>query len=185
MSDHNKNEMNTRDHPGEEECLRILADYGTPAHVIGHCREVARVACALGEALNGIGYDLDIDLVRAAGMLHDMARTEEEHWNVAADWCLANGLPGEAEIIRQHMFYPEFSPLAELNETDLVCLGDRLVKDDRYVGLDERMEYIIQKAIRAHAEDHIPVILANKRKTALLLAEMEEKLGRAIDEILQ
>ena len=31
-------------HPTREECERLLDQYGTPEHVKGHCREVARTA---------------------------------------------------------------------------------------------------------------------------------------------
>ena len=39
-----------------------------------------------------------------------------------------------------------FSDFDKLDETDLVCLGDRLVKEDQYVGLNDRIDYIIHKA---------------------------------------
>ena len=40
----------TMKHPDKNECLQVLAEYGTPAHVVGHCKSVAAVACKLGEA---------------------------------------------------------------------------------------------------------------------------------------
>ena len=42
-------------HPSRNECLEMLKEYGTPPHVVGHCKSVAAVACRLGEALNAAG----------------------------------------------------------------------------------------------------------------------------------
>ena len=55
-------------HPTREECERLLDQYGTPEHVKGHCREVARTALTISKALNEKGAHLDLDLVLAAGL---------------------------------------------------------------------------------------------------------------------
>ena len=40
-----------------------------------------------------------------------------------------------------------------ITETDLLCFADRVVREDRFVGLKLRMEYIIDKSIRlSHPE---------------------------------
>ena len=111
----------------EKEVERLYEEYQTPEHVIAHCREVTRVACGIAEHLNLHGYHLDVDLVRGAGLAHDVARTSDEHWNVGADILQELGYESEAEIVRNHMFY-NFDCIDCLCETDMVCLGDRLVK---------------------------------------------------------
>lgn len=42
-------------HPDRQECLGYLTEYGTPEHVVGHCKSVAAVAYMLGKALNEAG----------------------------------------------------------------------------------------------------------------------------------
>ena len=69
-------------HPTTEECLKLLEEYGTPDRVKGHCRAVADTACRIGRALNRHGHHFDLELVNAAGLLHDIARVEERHWDV-------------------------------------------------------------------------------------------------------
>lgn len=169
--------------PDEAECLQVLADYGTPPHVVGHCKAVAGVACRLAEALNGCGAHLDVELVRAAGLLHDMARVHEEHWNAGADYCEARGWMREAEIIRKHMFYDSFHDAEHLDETDLICLADRLVLEDRYAGIDRRMAYIIEKARKNGHEEYIPHIERRREETQALLREIEERIGLPLDEL--
>ncbi len=209
-------------HPSKAECLQILKDYGTPPHVVGHCKSVAAVACKLGEALNQKGGTMaapvsditllkctrpddivrtyyaqkegeneafpprlfDLDLVLAAGLLHDMARVEENHWDVAADYCAAHGFYEEEKVVRPHMMYEFVNDADHLTEIDLVSLGDRLTLEDRYAGIDDRMDYIIKKAERNGHPEAKDRILAKKEQTKVLLADIERRIG-SIDELME
>ena len=170
-------------HPDRRECLKILNEYGTPDHVIGHCCAVADVAVRTGSALNENGYHLDTELIMSAAMLHDMARKYDRHWEVAAEWCRTHGLQQEADIIKVHMFYPAFSAIDKVNETDIVCLGDRVVKFDKYVGLDERIDYIINKIPRK--EKDIKIIMEKKAEAARFIEDIERITGRSFDSIAE
>ena len=171
-------------HPTREECEELLEKYGTPEHVRNHCREVARTAFVIASALNEKGYDLDLELILAAGLLHDIARVENRHWDVGADIMEKLGYEEESCIIRVHMRYSPFSPVAEVTETDMVCLGDRLVMEDRYVGLDARIEYIINKARRNGHPEAEKIILEKKKETRRFMDEIEKKTGIAIDRLM-
>ena len=172
--------------PSAEECLRMLEEYKTPDNVIGHCRAVSAVACAIGRAVNEkkpADSKLDLDLIRAAGLLHDIARVEDKHWDVAADYCLEKGMDREAEIIRVHMNYDPFNKPEDFNETDVVCLADRLVIEDRYAGLEARMDYVIAKAIRQGHEEYVPHIERRKKEVGILVEDLEEYLGKTMESI--
>ena len=188
-------------HPDREQCMQMLADYGTPAHVIGHCKAVAAVGYILAKALNercremdglqGTGqplqlhFDLDLDLILAAGLLHDMARVEDMHWEAAARFCEVRGMQQEADIIRVHMTYDPFNDLAHLNETDVICLADRTVLEDRYAGLERRIDYIIEKARRNGHPEHEPHILRKKAETRVLIDAIEAFLGCSMDALME
>lgn len=177
-----------KNYPDEEECMKMLAEYGTPRHVIGHCRAVTDVAVSVGKKLNEHGFDLDIDLVRAAGLTHDIARTEDRHWEVAADYLRSRGYDAVADIVAVHMFYPGFSPASKTNETDLVCLGDRTVKEDKYVGVEERMAYIMNKAERNAGADKDKVLAKIRQKKADLqkyVADLEVIMGISLDDLMK
>ena len=170
-------------HPDRAECMKMLREYGTPPHVAGHCKAVAAAAYRLGHALNSKGGALDLELILAAGLLHDIARVEDNHWDVAADLCEAKGFYEEAAVIRVHMSYDPFNDADHLNETDLVCLADRTVLEDRYAGIDLRMEYIVEKARRGGREEHIPFILKKKEQTKALIHDIEEKIGMTLEDL--
>ncbi len=166
----------------EEMCSRLYQQYGTPEHVIRHCRAVSMVAVRIGEQLNAHGLSLDIPLIKGAGLIHDVARLSENHGAVAADILTELGYFDEAAIVRVHMTY-DFHDFAHLDETDLVCLADRLVKEDRYVGLDERIDYILHKAPKKPAVQ--TRILQKKDETKRFMGEIENTMGQTIDSLFQ
>ncbi|MEE3362337.1 MAG: HD domain-containing protein [Anaerovoracaceae bacterium] len=166
-----------------QQCMDLLRDYGTPPHVVAHCRAVADVAVRLGRALNEHGYSIDIPLTENAALLHDIARVEDEHWNVGADYLESLGLHDQAAIVRQHMFYDHYSPVEELNAMDLVCIGDRTVKEHTYVGVDERFEYIMNKPRNLPPEARKRVA-AKKEELKRLLEEIKGVTGCSLDELM-
>lgn len=133
---------------------------------------------------NGAARPFDIALTQAAGLLHDMARVEENHWDAAADFCLREGLVEEAKIIRVHMMYEFTTDAMHLTEADLVCIGDRIVLEDYYAGIDKRMDYIIAKAERQGNYDARPIILKKKEETKVLLRQIEDRIGMTLDDLM-
>lgn len=169
-------------HPTKEECLKMLDEYNTPAHVVRHCVAVADTALKIAEALNDKGFDFNITLITSAALLHDIARVEEKHWISGADFALRNGYLQEAKIIRRHMTHSLDPDAAKLKELDLVCLGDRLVLEDRYVGIDKRMDYVIEKA---RGDKKIEkMIIARKEENKRLIRNIEDIIGVSIDELI-
>lgn len=162
------------------ECEKLYKKYNTPTHVIGHCKAVTLVAMTIGKELNEKGYNLDIELIQGAGLAHDVARTQEKHWDIGAKILADLGYKDEAAIVKVHMFY-EFNDFNHLNETDMVCLGDRLVKEDKYVGLDERIQYIINKA--GNIPERTSLILDKKAETEKLITHIEKVIGKKIDSL--
>ena len=100
---------------------------------------------------------------------------------MGADALLSLGYADEANIIRNHMFY-EFDDVDKLDETDLVCLGDRLVKEACYVGVDERFQYIMNKA--PHRPDIQAKLIEKREKMRNLLSQIEDIIGISIDELV-
>ena len=164
----------------EEECEELFQKYKTPAHVIGHCRAVSNTAVTIGRKLNEHGFALDLDLIKGAGLVHDVARVSEEHWEVGAKILEDLGYRDEADIVRVHMRY-DFHDFDRLDETDLVCLGDRLVKEDQYVGLSDRIDYIIHKA--GDRPEVTSRILEKKAETQHFMNKIEECIGQTIDSL--
>src|SRR3989344_790033 len=58
----------------EKQIKEIYKEFATPLHVARHCRAVADFAVELGKGLIAAGEKIDLDLVRAAALLHDFVR---------------------------------------------------------------------------------------------------------------
>lgn len=113
----------------EEVCMALLCAAGTPRPVIDHCRAVAEEALRLSE-----GRTLDRELLFAAAMLHDIARTEPDHAVLGASWVRALGYPEVADVIAQHHDLQSDSP----DEASVLFLADKYLQGTRRVTLDER-----------------------------------------------
>lgn len=119
-------------YPSDEEIGQILAQAGTPEHVRAHCNAVAARAAQLARQL---GQDIDLEALRAACLLHDMARASHpDHAAAAAGQLRERGYPGVAEIVAQHH---DLKP-APSNEAQLLYLADKLLQGVREVTLHER-----------------------------------------------
>ena len=147
--------------PDEQACLALLQTYGTPAHVIAHCKAVAAAADRMGHALVERGYALNLRLIRAAALLHDIARTEPDHPTAGARYVeRAGGCPALGEIIRVHMDLPE-EMTDRITEAMVVYLADKLVEEDREVTLEQRFLPRIHRA-----EEPVRTIIEEKYRRA-------------------
>ncbi|MEL7654493.1 MAG: HD domain-containing protein [Bacillota bacterium] len=169
-------------HPSREECFALLKEYHTPPHVIRHCVKVTETALKIGSALNEKGLKLDLDLIQGAGLIHDIARVEDKHWEIGAEIASNQGYDQEAEIIKVHMFY-NCNPDDEIiDETDVICLSDRMVKEDEYVGLENRMQYILEKF--KGNQEAIERIGERIKDNRAMIRRIEKILGRTIDSLM-
>ena len=160
----------------------LLAEFGTPENVIKHGEAVARVAVKVGERLNEKGLDIDINMAHVCGLLHDMARVYPEHQTVAKDWLMERGYEEEAEIIGEHMHYPEFNDVMETTPLDLICLGDRVCIENAYVGPEKRFAYIFDKHSLNPARK--PILDAKKHELITYIDHLGEVMGISLDDLM-
>ncbi len=122
--------------PSEEECLEILSQYGTPKHVIAHCLAVKNRAVELWEKLRHKGITLNLKLIKAAALLHDIAKTEKDHAQVGANVIKSMGYKAVADIVEVHMHLKDFD--GTIDEKALVYIADKLVIGDKKCTLEDR-----------------------------------------------
>ena len=122
--------------PTPAECEAILATRPTSEALHRHGRAVTAVARTLANKLAVRGVALDLNLILAASLLHDIAKGDPGHAEVGAARVEALGYPAVAAVIRQHMAL-SFDG-ASINEAAVVFLADKLVKDNRRVSLEQR-----------------------------------------------
>ncbi len=164
----------------DEVIEKLYIEHETPPWVINHCREVSRVATIIAEALNKRGYSLDVKLIRVSGLAHDVLRVVDDHDIEMGKLLDKMGYSEEADLVRRHMRY-FFNPIEKLNETDIMCLADRLVKEDKYVGIIDRVDYLIHKP--GETKERTERLLGARNETKEYIAKLEEILGKPIDSL--
>lgn len=168
--------------PSRETCLDLLESYGTPPHVIRHCIAVSNTAVRMGEALAEKGVVLDLPLLEASSLLHDIARVEENHGVKGAMIAERYGYHQVAKLIKCHMFYATDPNKEKITEQDLLCLADRMVREDEYVGLDDRMQNVLDKLIAAGVNTER--FCHRLEENRLIKDRIEKIIGTSIDELM-
>jgi molybdenum cofactor cytidylyltransferase len=166
-----------------EEALFLLAAAGTPANIVRHCKAVAAVGEALAQALKPHLPELNVALVRAGCLLHDIARILPHHALLAQEVLTNLGLPRLGAVVGEHMVIdPERPMAAGVTEAELVYLADKLVADGQLVGLDERQARAFRKLRPGReAADRIRARIADARAIS---GKAGAFLGRPVEEAL-
>lgn len=166
-----------RDVLSPAECAALLNDrLKVQPAVAAHGRTVAEMALRMGRALNAAGLELDIGLIHAAALVHDMARGAPEHARRGAQLLRALDMPQMADIVATHM---DLTVVEEdpIREAEVVFLADKLIAGDRFVGIEARYG----SRLAAHGADDavraaIRARLASARHSA---ARFERAAGRS------
>ena len=129
--------------PDRCECLRLMGRYGMLENIVDHSFAVTKVALFLSEALNRKGQRIDLGVVEAAALLHDLAKTEclktkKDH--ARQGWQLLKELGYErvAEVVAQHIEVSTRGTSPSVSEEEVVNYADKRVQHDRIVSLTER-----------------------------------------------
>ena len=132
--------------PTREECLELLCNYKVPEHIQNHCKTVNKVAVFLAKKLKEKGVDINVELVDAASLLHDVGRTGEKeqypnprHLEEGYNR-LKDKYPEVADTIRVHGLL--LLDKAETWEQKLVNYADKRAWEHEIVSLQKRISSI-------------------------------------------
>jgi len=112
-------------------------------NIISHSLAVTRVALFLSVELNKRGQRINVRLVEAASLLHDLTKTEclktrEDHAMTGSQLLKRIGYERVGEIVARHIWLgKEVDPLCVCEE-EIVNYADKRVMHDRIVSLEER-----------------------------------------------
>ncbi|MBF0530275.1 MAG: HDIG domain-containing protein [Deltaproteobacteria bacterium] len=132
------------------ECLNLLEYIQVPTHVIRHSWTVCGVALYLARRFCELGLELNLELIRAAALLHDI--TKQFSFNRPLDHALTGakllkkiGYPQIGSIVRQHVRISVARPPGRISEVEIVNYADKRVLEDQITTLDKRLEYILKR----------------------------------------
>ena len=167
----------TEDLPSEHRCLELLREGGVAPERIAHSEAVAAVGTALTTALKEREQCLCVPLVVSAALLHDVARAEPRHGDAGAELLERLGYSRVARIVRRHMRLGDALG-DDLDETQVVYLADKLVQEDRIVGVEER--FAVRFARYAGDPAALEGVRARLAEARLIQARVEAVLGRPL-----
>lgn len=109
-----------------------------------HCKLVAKVAVFFATAMRAKNLQIDIDLLRAAALLHDIDKGTpqlpgERHPDAAVRLLKNEGMPEVASVVKTHSLHTilDAGSAPKTREEKLLYLADKMVKHD-VIGIDER-----------------------------------------------
>jgi putative nucleotidyltransferase with HDIG domain len=139
-----------------------MGEYGMLENIVAHSLEVARVALFLSMELNKKGQKIDLSLVEAASLLHDLTKTEclqtkEDHARKGAQLLKGMGYGRIGDVVAQHIWLSMEGDPSAVSEEEIVNYADKRVMHDRIVSLEERFNdlkerYGKNQAARDHLE---------------------------------
>jgi uncharacterized protein len=139
--------MSTTLVPDEMQCIALLKKHGTPQHIILHSQKVWDVAQLLGEGLLRRGHSVDMALLRASCLLHDIGKYPcildgSGYHDVRGEQImLEEGHPQVARIIVQHVIL-RVSREDPVREEHVLYYSDKRVVHDEIVSLEKRFVYL-------------------------------------------
>ncbi len=129
--------------PTREECYRLMDRHGMLENIVHHSVEVMKVAVYLSKELNKKGQRINLPLVEAASLLHDLTktkslRTQEDHAQSGYHVLKEMGYERIADVVRQHIVVAEQGNPEQVSEEEVVNYADKRVRHDQIVSLGER-----------------------------------------------
>lgn len=151
-------------------------------HILRHSELVTEVALLIGRELNSCGQNLDLALVEAGALLHDITKTasiqtKENHAQTGGELLSSLGYSAVANIVRQHVRLD--SRCFEHNsvtEEELVNYADKRVKHEEIVDIEERFRDIEERYL-----NKFPGLQDRFKEVQLETRLLEQKIFSKID----
>lgn len=176
-----------RKYPDENDCFRLIHEYGMLPNIIRHSVQVRNVSVAIYRHLNNNSM-ISLDLIIAAALLHDIAKTSsidnrDIRHDLAGGEILRNlGYNEIADIVENHVVFTGFDPDGQVTEKEIIYYADKRVMHDRVVDIETRVKDLVARYGR---DERIKgLILENKKFILALESKIQNSMNTYIDDAL-
>src|SRR4030042_6075871 len=109
--------------PTRDECLKLMNQYGMLRNIIDHSIEVTKVALYLAMELKKRGQKINLGLVEAASLLHDLTKSEclktkEDHAWTGSQLLKRRGNERVGEGVAEHIYLSRKDDSSFINEKE-------------------------------------------------------------------
>ena len=155
--------------PTVDECREIIKIYNVDHHIIRHCEAVTDLTVFLANKMNF--SQEEVELITAAGLLHDLARKEKDHDIAGALIIEKLGFPEVSNIIKTHMNIQIDKKKSVIDASQILYFADKIIDGTQITDLKERFYEKINKTENVQIKNAIQSRLDN----AELIQERIEK----------
>jgi uncharacterized protein len=170
--------------PSREQAIELLRNNKCPPQVIRHCIAVTDLAVETAKHLEEKGITIDVDLVEAGALLHDLGRSKNhtvDHAIIGAQMAQNIGLPESViRIIKRHvgagisadeaakLGWPKDTYMPQTLEEKVVCYADKLIDHGKRKPIETEIAKLKKENKKEAAErvrklyDEITNLLGNK-----------------------
>ena len=170
--------------PSREQAIELLRNNKCPLQVIHHCVAVADLAVETAKRLEEKGLMIDVDLVEAGALLHDLGRSKNhtvDHAIIGAQMAEELGLPESIiRIMKRHvgaglsadeaakLGWPKDTYIPQTLEEKVVCYADKLIDHGKRKPIEMEIAKLQKENKKEAAErvrklyDEITILLVNK-----------------------
>jgi molybdenum cofactor cytidylyltransferase len=175
--------------PDAAECEVLLkSTFGVSAGLLQHSNKVAAAAMRIAAALQQTGGRLDMKLIRAGALLHDIAKGQKDHARRGARYLQHLGFDPVAQIVARHVdLFPDgkgviADPDDTLDEAAVVFIADKYISGNEIVSMETRFDRSLQRYGK------VPAARANierRRQTARIIQDrIESRLGKRLRDLV-
>ena len=156
--------------PNREQAIELLRKNNCPPQVIKHCVAVADLAVETADKLAEKGQKINVELVEAGALLHDLGRSKNhavDHAVVGAQIAQSLGLPEPLiKIIKRHvgagitekeaqlLGWPKDNYIPQTLEEKVVSYADKLIDKGKKVPIETEI-IRLQKENKCDAAERV------------------------------
>jgi uncharacterized protein len=154
--------------PNREQAIKILQKNSCSTKVITHCQAVALLALELAEKFKAKNYPVNLELIEAGALLHDLGRSKTHSVNHALEGmklAQTEGLPDTILcIIKRHvgagitseeaqqLNWPKDIYTPQTLEEKIVCYADKCISGDDRIPVETTIKQLHDQKLNDAAE---------------------------------
>jgi uncharacterized protein len=170
--------------PNREQAINILQKNKCTPEVIAHCQAVTSLALELSEKFKAKKHPIDVALIEAGALLHDLGRAKTHSVNHAIEGmqlAQAESLPDSIVcIIKRHigagitaeeaeeLNWPKDQYIPQTLEEKIVCYADKCISGIKRIPVEVTVKQLQEQKLDAAAErvrklgNEITILLEDK-----------------------
>jgi uncharacterized protein len=173
--------------PTQKECLAMFETYEMLPNIREHSVMVGKVTEEITSSLLN-SCPINAELAIAGALLHDITKTQsfktkERHAESGALLLTQLGYPEVADIVLQHVNLKDFSPIAPINEIEIVYYADKRVRHHEFVSVEDRIHDLLNRY--GHTEELRQRFLHMKEIVLAIELKIEKCINASVETVFK